>query len=134
MKTMFVLFVFGTLLTFPGVVQAQLLSLSGYVKNFITGEPIENAAIYEATSGIGTITNSDGYYKLLLQKGEQKLKITSAGSESYNSTFIMASDTIVSVELKPQNVSENSVVAGNKLKKDSASEQEKSAIPRRKKQ
>lgn len=131
---MFVLFVFGTLLTFPGVVQAQLLSLSGYVKNFITGEPIENAAIYEATSGIGTITNSDGYYKLLLQKGEQKLKITSAGSESYNSTFIMASDTIVSVELKPQNFSENSVVAGNKLKKDSASEQEKGAIPRRKKQ
>jgi hypothetical protein len=114
----------GIVIIFPLATEAQLLSLSGYVKNFMSGEPIENAAIYEASSGIGTITNSDGYYKLLLQKGEQKLKITSAGSLSYNSTFYMVSDTIISVELKPQNFSENTVVAGNKLKKDSVPEQE----------
>jgi hypothetical protein len=131
MKTMFRLFFLGVVFIFPHAAQAQLLSLSGYVKNFITGEPIENAAIYEASSGIGTITNSDGYYKLLLQKGEQNLKITSAGNESFKTSFTMLADTIVSVELKPQNFSENSVVAGNKLEKDSVSEQEKSSVVRK---
>jgi hypothetical protein len=131
MKTMFRLFFLGVVFIFPNAAQAQLLSLSGYVKNFITGEPIENAAIYEASSGIGTITNSDGYYKLLLQKGEQNLKITSAGNESFKTSFTMLADTIVSVELKPQNFSENSVVAGNKLEKDSVSEQEKSSVVRK---
>ena len=128
---MFRLFFLGVVFIFPQAAEAQLLSLSGYVKNFISGEPIENATIYEASSGIGTITNSDGYYKLLLQKGEQKLKITSAGNLSFNSTFNMVSDTIISVELKPQNFSENSVVAGNKLKKDSVFDQEKSSSVRK---
>lgn len=123
---MFRLFFFGVVFIFPQAAEAQLLSLSGYVKNFISGEPIENATIYEASSGIGTITNSDGYYKLLLQKGEQKLKITTPGSLSFNSTFNMVSDTIISVELKPQNFAENNVVAGNKMEKDSVSEKEKS--------
>ncbi len=121
------LFFLGIVFIFPQAAEAQLLSLSGYVKNFITGEPVENAAIYEADSGIGTITNKDGYYKLLLQKGEQKLKISSTGSESYNATFVMVSDTIISVELKPLNFSENSVVAGNKVVKDSVFENENSS-------
>jgi hypothetical protein len=131
MKTMFRLFFLGVVFIFPNAAQAQLLSLSGYVKNFITGEPIENAAIYEASSGIGTITNSDGYYKLLLQKGEQNLKITSAGNESFKTSFTMLADTIVSVELKPLDFFENRNVAENKLKKDSVSEQEKSSVVRK---
>ncbi len=121
------LFFLGIVFIFPQAAEAQLLSLSGYVKNFITGEPVENAAIYEADSGIGTITNKDGYYKLLLQKGEQRLKISSTGSESYNATFVMVSDTIISVELKPLNFSGNSVVAGNKVVKDSVFENENSS-------
>lgn len=128
---MFRLFFLGVVFIFPNAAQAQLLSLSGYVKNFITGEPIENAAIYEASSGIGTITNSDGYYKLLLQKGEQNLKITSAGNESFKTSFTMLADTIVSVELKPLDFFENRNVAENKLKKDSVSEQEKSSVVRK---
>lgn len=131
MKTMFRLFFLGLVIIFPQAAEAQLLSLSGYVKNFITDEPIENAAIYEESSGIGTITNSDGYYKLLLQKGEQKLKITSAGSLSFNSTFKMVSDTIISVELKPQNFIENKVVAGNEIEKESVSEKEKTTTVRK---
>ncbi|WP_372949906.1 carboxypeptidase-like regulatory domain-containing protein [Mariniphaga sp.] len=127
MKTMIRLFFLGIVFIFPQAAEAQLLSLSGYVKNFITGEPVENAAIYEADSGIGTITNKDGYYKLLLQKGEQRLKISSTGSESYNATFVMVSDTIISVELKPLNFSGNSVVAGNKVVKDSVFENENSS-------
>jgi hypothetical protein len=131
MKTMFRLFFLGVVIIFPLSTEAQLLSLSGYVKNFISGEPIENAAIYEVSSGIGTITNRDGYYKLLLQKGEQKLKITSAGNLSFISTFNMESDTIVSVELKPENYIENKVVAGNKMEKESVSEKEKSTSVRK---
>ena len=131
MKTMLRLFFLGIIVIFPQVTEAQLLSLSGYVKNFISGEPIENAAIYETTSGIGTITNKDGYYKLLLQKGEQKLKITSSGNQSFNTTFVMVSDTIVSVELKPKNFSEIQVVAGNKPQKEVEAELDKVSTSRK---
>jgi hypothetical protein len=43
----------------------------------------------------------------------------------------MESDTIVSVELKPENYIENKVVAGNKMEKESVSEKEKSTSVRK---
>jgi len=87
MKTMFRLFFLGVVVIFPFAAEAQLLSVSGYVKNYISGQPIENVTIYETNSGIGTITNSDGFYRLLLQSGEQQLKISSAGFEDFKTTF-----------------------------------------------
>lgn len=131
MRTIAGLFILSGLILFPRFAQAQLLSLSGYVKNFITGKPVENATIYEANTGIGTISNADGYYKLLLQKGKQELKVTSPGCQTYNYSFIMASDTIISVDLKSSNLSEKTVAKGNMLKNDSVSEQKKPSIIRK---
>lgn len=125
MKTFIQIIFLGFVFIFPLPAQAQLLSVSGYVKNFISGQAIENATVYESVSGIGTITNSQGYYRLLLNRGQQNLRISSAGYEIFNSSFIMASDTIISVDLKPNSFSENKIVAGNKLKKDSTGNAEK---------
>jgi hypothetical protein len=119
MKTMFRLFFLGVVVIFPFAAEAQLLSVSGYVKNYISGQPIENVTIYETNSGIGTITNSDGFYRLLLQSGEQQLKISSAGFEDFKTTFKVVADTVVSVNVVPQNFTEKNFVAG-KLDKDSA--------------
>jgi hypothetical protein len=90
-----------TIAMLPLTGQAQLLSVTGYVKNQSTGEAKRNAAIFEKNSGIGTITNSDGYYRLLLNPGQRNLEISSAGFNSYSATFNLKSDTIISVELMP---------------------------------
>jgi hypothetical protein len=66
---------------FARVGQAQLLSVSWYVKNNVTG------------------------------------------FDAYTSKFNLAADTVISVNMKPQNMSVNNVVAGNKLKKDSTKPQ-----------
>ena len=133
MKTIIHLFIVGFIFILPQNAQAQLLSVSGYVKNFITGQAVENATVYEAVSGIGTITNKDGYYRLLLNRGQQELKISSAGYETFTSAFKIASDTIISIDLIRQNMPENRVVAGNKLKKDLTEAVEKAESVRKRK-
>ncbi|SHE46705.1 CarboxypepD_reg-like domain-containing protein [Mariniphaga anaerophila] len=130
---MFKLFFLGVIVLFPQVTEAQLLSVSGYVKNYISGQPIENATIYESHSGIGTISDSSGYYKLLLQKGTQELKVSNVGFDEFKSTFALASDTIVSVNLKPRNFSQKNIVAGNKLDKDSLTEDTKTISVKKRK-
>lgn len=132
METTFRLFFLAVVLIFPYSAEAQLLSVSGYVKHYISGQPIENATIYETNSGIGTITNSDGFYRLLLQSGEQKLKISSAGFEDFVTTFRVVADTVVSVKVVPQNFPEKNFVAG-KLDKDSANANgQRSSVRKRK--
>ena len=78
-----------------------MVSVSGYVKNQNTGEVRKNATIYESISGIGTITNNEGYYRLLLNQGERKLEFSSPGFSSVTSVFNMKADTTITVELIP---------------------------------
>jgi hypothetical protein len=80
---------------------AQLMTVTGYVNNQSTGEAKQNVAVFERLSGIGTITNSEGYYRLLLYSGKRNLEISSSGFNSYNATFSLKADTIISVELTP---------------------------------
>jgi hypothetical protein len=131
MKTIIPIFILITAFVFPQHIQGQLLSVSGYVKNQLTGQVIENAAIYESISGIGTITNGDGYYRLLLNRGKQNLKISGLGYKSFSAAFTMTSDTIISIELKPENMPSGKIVAGNSQSKDSVDKSE-SAVPEKK--
>jgi hypothetical protein len=101
MKAHAVFYLIFTVALLPFTVQAQLLSVSGYVKNQSTSEAKHNAAVFEKNSGIGTITNSEGYYRLLLNPGQRNLEISSTGFNSYSATFNLKSDTIVSVNLMP---------------------------------
>lgn len=132
MKIFIQIIFLGIVFIFPQPAQGQLLSVSGQVKNFISGQVVANATVYESVSGIGTITNSEGYYRLLLNRGQQNLRISSNGYEIYNSSFTLVADTIISVELKPQNLTDTKIVAGNKFKKDSTDNAEKEEPSRRK--
>lgn len=132
MKIFIQIIFLGIVFIFPKPAQGQLLSVSGQVKNFISGQVVANATVYESVSGIGTITNSEGYYRLLLNRGQQNLRISSNGYEIYNSSFTLVADTIISVELKPQNLTDTKIVAGNKIKKDSTENAEKEEPSRRK--
>lgn len=104
MKTHLIFFLFCLYLLLPSRGLAQLITVSGFVKSQSTGEVKGNASVFESVSGVGTITNSDGYYRLLLNPGQQKLEISSAGFNSYASNFKLVADTVISVELVPYNL------------------------------
>lgn len=108
------LLLFGIILI-PEYGHAQLLSVSGYVKNFVSDNAIENATVYENELGIGTITNKEGYYKLLLKPGTQQLTISNPGFENFSKNFVLTNDTIISVAMKPANLKKLELADGNKM-------------------
>ena len=111
MKTIINILLFGVFVLFPYAGNAQMISVSGVVKDYVSDNAIENASIYEAFSGIGTISNSNGYYHLLLKPGNQQLNISSPGFEKYSQEFRLTGDTIISVQLIPINFGERETVA-----------------------
>jgi hypothetical protein len=111
MKTIVNLFLFGVLILLPHPGTAQMISVSGYVKNYVSDKAIENASIYETFSGIGTISNSNGYYHLLLKPGKQHLDVSYTGFEKYSKEFQLTGDTIISVQLIPENFGGKVIVA-----------------------
>lgn len=93
---------------FPFLGQAQMVSVSGVVKNFHTGNAEKNVTVYESDSGIGTITNKQGYYRLLLRTGHRKIEFSGPGFNSFTTEFELTKDTVLSVDLTPlefQNIS-----------------------------
>ena len=108
------LILFGILIV-PEYGQAQLLAVSGYVKNFVSDKVLENVSVYENESGIGTISNNDGYYKLLLKPGKQYLKISSHGFEDFSAKFELKGDTIITVRLKPDNYKQLELADGKMI-------------------
>lgn len=80
---------------------AQTIAISGYVLNKNTGDIIKNASVFEAAEGIGTISNKNGFYKLLLKPGEKHFKISDSGYKTFAGKFDLNSDTTLTVHLVP---------------------------------
>lgn len=118
-------FILMFLFAIPQFAAAQLYSVSGYVFSSATDKPVENVTVYESVSGIGTITNSKGYYKLLLQKGNRELNISCVGNFSQIKSLNLVSDTIISVQLKPRDYRQNTIAEIKKAEKDSIGKRHK---------
>jgi hypothetical protein len=88
-------------------VLAQTIAVSGYVLSESSGNVISNASVFEAADGIGTISNNDGFYKLLLKPGEKSFKISDSGYQSFNKKFELKNDTTLTIHLKPMKKSDN---------------------------
>ncbi len=95
-------------------VHAQLASVSGFVKNRLTGEAIQDATVFESISEVGTITNNDGFFRLLLIPEEQKLEISSPDYKPHTLAFNLVADTVIIIELAPLNLSNTKSEEGNK--------------------
>lgn len=81
---------------------AQFITISGYVNNSSNGKALENVSVFEKNSGIGTISNQNGFYRLVLMKKDVDLRITNDGYKSYSSAMELHSDTTLLVKLEPQ--------------------------------
>ena len=92
-----ILFIFANLISYT--LEAQLISFSGNIKNKLTNEVIQNVAVYESVSGIGTITNPQGYFKLMLKKGHKKIQFSETGFSPQTIKFNLQRDTILNVVL-----------------------------------
>ena len=102
-----------TILTLPFLIfigfmpvtgDAQYVTISGYVTNLLTGTSIENVAVFDKSSGIGTISNKDGFYKLILKPGQMNITFSDDGFDSYTQNFFISADTTLLIKLKPSNL------------------------------
>ena len=101
MKTFIITNTFFVLYLFPVISWAQLVTVSGYINDNSSGKALENVSIFEANSGIGTITNQNGFYSLVLSENLVNLKITNEGFKPILKELKVASDTTLVLNLEP---------------------------------
>ncbi len=80
--------------------QAQKYSVDGFVINTQTGEKVADVNILDKNTGIGTISDGDGNFKLLLNSGEINLLFTEGEFKSVSREFTLRADTIIDVQLE----------------------------------
>ncbi|MES1221554.1 MAG: carboxypeptidase-like regulatory domain-containing protein, partial [Bacteroidota bacterium] len=74
-------------------------TLSGYIRDVQSGEPIAAASIYLDTPSIIVNTNQYGYYALTLPKGRHTVKISSSGMQETKRQIMLYSDGKLDVDL-----------------------------------
>ena len=88
------------LLYFSGF--SQNITISGYVENSETGEPIINAIVYDSLNlSYGTVTNSYGFFSLTLPRQTVKIMANYSGFSPYKLNFLPTKDTLLKIELIP---------------------------------
>ncbi len=86
---------------FPFFTQAQYITVSGYVTNFLTGKAIENVNVFESHSGIGTITDKNGFFKLILKKSDMNISFAQNGFKSILQNYYGSKDTTLNIQMEP---------------------------------
>ena len=102
MKTFIITNTFFLLYLLPVTSWAQFFTISGYINDSSNGKALENVSIFDSNSGIGTITNHDGFYKLMLNDKQVKLKITNTGFKPVVKEMEIVSDTTFVINLEPK--------------------------------
>jgi hypothetical protein len=89
-------------------------TISGYVRNATTGEPVIGAAVFIVNPSIGVTTDALGLYVLTLPKGKHTLKIKSTGMRETQRQIILYTDGKLDIEMRESIIAlkEVSVKAG----------------------
>jgi len=102
MKTVLISHAFMIIMLFPLFGKTQLVTISGNITHSESGEAMENVTVFESFSNIGTITNSNGFFRLLLLQGALEIKITKDGFNEFAQQLILNNDTTFAVKLEPE--------------------------------
>lgn len=89
------------ILILPDWGMAQMITVSGYVTHQLDGTALENVTIFDSVSGIGTISDKNGYYQLMLSPGKLNLIFSEHGFGKSTQQFISESDTSLMIKLVP---------------------------------
>ena len=87
------------LCTIPFWVQAQKHTISGYLRDASSGEPLISANVFDARTASGTVTNTYGFYSLTLPKDSVELSFSYIGYETQNQSFYLSEDKTLHVDL-----------------------------------
>jgi hypothetical protein len=75
-------------------------TISGYIKDNLTGEALISANIYLVDNYTGTITNEYGYYSLTLPEGDYKIGFSYVGYNLTIEEITLKSNVVISKELE----------------------------------
>lgn len=78
---------------------AQLLIVNGFIINSLSGENLKEVSVFEKNSQIGTISNENGYFKLVLQSGEIDLSFSNDLFIPEIARLNLVSDTLITVQM-----------------------------------
>ena len=107
LRLLLLLFLLGILRT----ASAQTYTLSGYVRDAQSGEPLIQATVLNQTTGQGVATNRYGYYSLTLPTTDTlRLRFSYVGYAPAPLTGPLQRDTVINVNLTSNNLLEEVVV------------------------
>lgn len=89
-------------------------TITGYVRNAVTGEPVIGAAVFINSPSIGVTTDALGLYALTIPRGKQLIRIKSTGMRETQRQVVLYSDGKLDVEMRESVIAlkEVSVKAG----------------------
>lgn len=84
-----------------GRLQAQNCTLSGYVMDAGSGEPIIGAAVIDRESGLGTVTGNSGNYSISLPAGSRTFVVSALGYAEYVLELDLSVNQLRNIRLQP---------------------------------
>ena len=79
----------------------QKYTISGYFEDSASAEKLISAAIFDAKSTLGTVSNTYGFFSLTLPKGNVDLIMSYVGYSNQRLNFNLRKDTIINIKLRP---------------------------------
>ncbi len=93
-------------------VTAQNYTVSGFIKDKETGEPLIASTLYEENSSKGTAANNYGFYSLTIPGGDVSFTYSYIGYQPERRTFHLSGDTVIHIALTMHNVLDEVTVVG----------------------
>jgi len=123
MKTLIITNTILLLWLLPGMTWAQFIAVSGYINDSSNGKALENVSIFDSNSKIGTITNQNGFYSLILHEKKANLKFSYDGFKACFRRIELSADTTLLVSMEPNIIQRKQLKKGEELHADNISAQ-----------
>jgi hypothetical protein len=92
---------------------AQSVTVSGYLRDGESGEPLISATVYHSLGKQGTATNRYGFYSLSLPRADSvRLRFSYVGYAPVERIFPLLRDTVINLELNSNALLEEVVIKG----------------------
>lgn len=82
-------------------VAAQKFTVSGYVTDESSGEPLIGVAIIDKATSLGTVTGNSGYYSISLDAGERTLVVSCLGYDEKVLRQSLKSNVTLNISIRP---------------------------------
>jgi CarboxypepD_reg-like domain/TonB-dependent Receptor Plug Domain len=114
------------LFLFPFLINAQNLTLNGYIKDASNGETLIGATVFVKSLNSGAVTNEYGFYSITLPTGDYEVRFSYVGFINQTKTISLTANTRVDIELVAEAEQLGEVVVKAELEQANAQNMEMS--------